>query len=222
MNASLHIQITENSNDGRRHETVTEIVCLLGNWRWFGGGNVSSFGDIASFWCQQVIPRHTNDIKLCILDCILFPHHYVVLYTWTCHLAAIAWATVPVRWHVGKSLLLGNPWMKSSNYFAIGHQYSNPSIDRQGDLPYSPSWDTNRLGTLWSFIEITVWKNACPDHFSLLWRHNDAMASHIISLSIVYSVVHSVQIKENIKAPCQWPLCGEFTGDRGIPRTKGQ
>ena len=30
------------------------------------------------------------------------------------------------------------------------------------------------------------------------------------------------QIKENIKASCHWPLCGGFTGDRGIPRTKGQ
>ena len=31
-----------------------------------------------------------------------------------------------------------------------------------------------------------------------------------------------MQIKENIKAPRHWPLCGEFTGDRWIPRTKGQ
>ena len=31
-----------------------------------------------------------------------------------------------------------------------------------------------------------------------------------------------VQITENIKAPRHWPLCGEFTGDRRIPRTKGQ
>ena len=30
------------------------------------------------------------------------------------------------------------------------------------------------------------------------------------------------QIKENIKAPRHWPLCGEFTGHRWIPRTKGQ
>ena len=29
------------------------------------------------------------------------------------------------------------------------------------------------------------------------------------------------QIKEN-KAPRHWPSCGEFTGDRWIPRTKGQ
>ena len=26
------------------------------------------------------------------------------------------------------------------------------------------------------------------------------------------------QIKENIKVPRHWPLCGEFTGDRWIPR----
>ena len=31
-----------------------------------------------------------------------------------------------------------------------------------------------------------------------------------------------VQNQESIKAPRHWPLCGEFTGDRWIPRTKGQ
>ena len=30
------------------------------------------------------------------------------------------------------------------------------------------------------------------------------------------------KIKENIKAPRHWPLCGEFTGDRRIPRTNSQ
>ena len=30
------------------------------------------------------------------------------------------------------------------------------------------------------------------------------------------------QIKENIKAARHWPLWGEFTGHRWIPRTKGQ
>ena len=29
-------------------------------------------------------------------------------------------------------------------------------------------------------------------------------------------------MKENIKAPRHWPLCGEFTGGRWIPRTNGQ
>ena len=30
------------------------------------------------------------------------------------------------------------------------------------------------------------------------------------------------QIEENIKAPRHWPLYGEFTDDRWIPRTNGQ
>ena len=31
-----------------------------------------------------------------------------------------------------------------------------------------------------------------------------------------------MQIKENLKAPPHWPLCGDFTGDRWIPRTNVQ
>ena len=56
-------------------------------------------------------------------------------------------------------------------------------------------------------------------------HYNDVImsliASQITSLTIVYSTVYS-EIKENIKAQRHWPLCGEFTGDRWIPRTKGQ
>ena len=55
--------------------------------------------------------------------------------------------------------------------------------------------------------------------------HNDVimgtMASQITSLTIVYSTVYSGADKK-IKAPRHWPLCGEFTGDRWIPRTNGQ
>ena len=46
-----------------------------------------------------------------------------------------------------------------------------------------------------------------------------AMVSHITSLTIAYSTIFQAQIKENIKALCHWPLWGEFTGDRWIPRT---
>ena len=49
-----------------------------------------------------------------------------------------------------------------------------------------------------------------------------AMASQIISLTIVYSPFIQAQIKENLKAPRHWPLWGEFTGHRWIPYTKGQ
>ena len=44
------------------------------------------------------------------------------------------------------------------------------------------------------------------------------MASQITSLTIVYSSVYLAQFKENIKTLRHWPLCGEFTGDRWIPR----
>ena len=55
-------------------------------------------------------------------------------------------------------------------------------------------------------------------------HYNDVMmavmASQITSLTIVYSTVYSGA--ENIKARRHWPLCGEFTGDRWIPRTNGK
>ena len=42
------------------------------------------------------------------------------------------------------------------------------------------------------------------------------MASQITSLTVVYSFIQT-QIKENIKAPRHWPLCGEFTGTGEFP-----
>ena len=48
-----------------------------------------------------------------------------------------------------------------------------------------------------------------------------SMASQITSLTIVYSAVIRAQIKENIKAPHHWPLCGEFTGDRWAGNSPG-
>ena len=60
---------------------------------------------------------------------------------------------------------------------------------------------------------------------SVLIRYGDvimgAMASQITSRLFTQPFIQT-QIKENIKAPRHWPLCGEFTGERGIPRTNGQ
>ena len=59
--------------------------------------------------------------------------------------------------------------------------------------------------------------------FAML-HYNDVimstMASRITSLTIVYSIVYSSTF--NIKALRHWPLCGEFTDDRWIPRTNCQ
>ena len=49
-----------------------------------------------------------------------------------------------------------------------------------------------------------------------------AMASQITSLTIVCSTIYSGADQRNIKAPRHWPFCGDFTGDRWIPRTKDQ
>ena len=48
------------------------------------------------------------------------------------------------------------------------------------------------------------------------------IASQITGIWLFTQAVIQAQIKENIKAARNWPLWGEFTGDRWIPRTKGQ
>ena len=69
---------------------------------------------------------------------------------------------------------------------------------------------------------VTKW--SCRRWFWMLLKHyGDVImgttASQITILTIVYSTVYS---GTNIKAPRHWPLCGEFTGHRWIPRTNGQ
>ena len=49
-----------------------------------------------------------------------------------------------------------------------------------------------------------------------------AMASPITSITIFYSIVYSGTDKKTSKLRVTGPLCGEFTGDRWFPRTKGQ
>ena len=57
---------------------------------------------------------------------------------------------------------------------------------------------------------------------SLQWRHNerDGVSNHQPHNHLL-NHLFKAQIKENIKAPRHWPLWGDFTGDRWIPRTKG-
>ena len=55
--------------------------------------------------------------------------------------------------------------------------------------------------------------------FTLQWRHDERRYG--VWNHQPYTFIQA-QIKENIKAPRQWPLWGEFTYDRWIPHTKGQ
>ena len=49
-----------------------------------------------------------------------------------------------------------------------------------------------------------------------------AIASQITSPTIVYSTVYSDVDQRKHQSSRHWPLCGEFTGDRWIPRANGQ
>ena len=48
-----------------------------------------------------------------------------------------------------------------------------------------------------------------------------AMAYQTPASALLNQPFIQAQIKENIKALRNWPLCGEFTGDRRIPLTNG-
>ena len=68
--------------------------------------------------------------------------------------------------------------------------------------------------------------NCCPSLYigidgTLRWRHNGRDSASPASPLFTQPFIR-VQIKENTEAPRHWPLCGEFTGDRWIPRTNGQ
>ena len=81
-------------------------------------------------------------------------------------------------------------------------------------------------------ISHTVWYALLVNGLKISWvvccprsgpHYNDvtmgAMASHITSLTMVYSTIYSGTNQR--KHPRQWPLCGEFTDDRWIPPRKG-
>ena len=60
-------------------------------------------------------------------------------------------------------------------------------------------------------------------YYALQWRHNerDGFSNHQPH-DCLLNRLFKAQIKENIKIPRHWPLWGEFTVHRWIPRTNGQ
>ena len=67
------------------------------------------------------------------------------------------------------------------------------------------------------------WLNDNRQQQPLQWRHNERVGvSNHQPHDYLLNHLFKAQIRENIKGPRHWPLCGEFTGDRLIPRTKGQ
>ena len=70
------------------------------------------------------------------------------------------------------------------------------------------------IHNLCTFLE----KNISDFHYSDIII--SAMASQIIG--VLDCLLNRLLIKENIKAPRHWFLCGESTPDQWIPLTKGQ
>ena len=56
-------------------------------------------------------------------------------------------------------------------------------------------------------------------HSPLHWRHNDhdGVSDHHAASRLFTQPFIQTQIKEDIKAPRHWPLCGEFTGTGEFP-----
>ena len=126
-----------------------------------------------------------------------------------------------IIWRFPSHLLFitrGQKWLTLWKYCLIILNIPLPSVDE------IIKW----AGSVINFLLIvgsSCNKGSLSTGSQTLCEHRDVimgtMASQITSLTTVYSSVYS-QIKEDIKAPRHWPLCGEFTGDRWIPRTKGQ
>ena len=75
----------------------------------------------------------------------------------------------------------------------------------------------------WCIVRALTWCLPQSSFVTLQWRHNECdFVSNHQPHDCLLNYLFKVQIKENIKAPRHWPLWGEFTGDRWIPRTKGQ
>ena len=67
----------------------------------------------------------------------------------------------------------------------------------------------------------------CQEAFMVNFTHYDdvimgAMSSQITSLTIVYSIVYSGTDQRKHQSSASLAVVREFTGDRWIPRTKGQ
>ena len=82
-------------------------------------------------------------------------------------------------------------------------------------------WLDQRAFDLVHFPEYTYYSHLLDIIITMtsLWEHWRLKSP--ASLLFTYPFIET-QIKENIKAQRHWPLCGEFTGDRWIPRINGQ
>ena len=73
-----------------------------------------------------------------------------------------------------------------------------------------------------AFIDVNPWYTSGGTTAASIVQHYGDVVMGAIASPLLTKPFIQTHIKENIKAPRHWPLCGEFTGDRWIPRTNGQ
>ena len=89
-------------------------------------------------------------------------------------------------------------------------------------IPASGTQILNSIGHIVCVSDLS-WTHCRPTLLTLQWRHNERIGiSNYQPHDCLLNCLFKAQIKENIKAPRQWPLWEKFASDRWILCTKGQ
>ena len=170
-----------------------------------------------SLWPSDVIQRDRSGSTHQIMACCLTTHVDSVIYLrGTSHellkILIHKWIWNPTIKITATSLR--SQWVKifSSRYYLQSWRHALPHRDNQ-DITAIALIDEFHGNNHAHYIRggsITV------TSYWVRWRLKSPASPLFAQLVI------QAQIKENIKVRRHWPLCGEFTGDRWIPRTKGQ
>ena len=118
---------------------------------------------------------------------------------------APVWVRIPGSHHPGTRLRLVPGFRDPGSVLILGHvtQYDNPYL----------------ICIAMEMPEYCTKRSICSHYDDVIMS---AMASQITSLTIVYSTVYSGADQRKHQSSALLALCVEFTGDRWIPRTKGQ
>ena len=169
-----------------------------------------------NLWVRSTGIYLTNHLVTLMRQVVRYIYHDDVM-TWRCfpHITSPLWGE-SIVFPISLALCEGNPLVTSGfptqRASIVFSYWSEQTVERTFKVPW--------FETAWHWCVYAVIGYWWIVHYSDVIL--SVMASQIMGISIVYSTVCSAQIKENIKAPHHWPLCGEFTGDRWIPHTKGQ
>ena len=122
---------------------------------------------------------------------------------------------------------------------SLGNWGNQRSRERRNDLDWIKRMVDHKKNVRGSQEDIIIFSRAVCwywHRFPPAVRQNGSTSRAIITMTSLWARYHlkspasrlftqsfiQTQSKEIIKAPRHWPLCGEFTGDRRIPRTNGQ